>query len=193
MEEESQITHMFIEHDIVPVLIDSAPLVFAKVVYRSKKLVDAGKELTPGEVRDEPKVEWDADPILYYTLVMIDPDSPSRPEPLNREFAHWLVGNIPGRHVEQGETLFEYIPIFPRAGSGFHRYIFLLYQQLCRNDYSEAPRASRKNRTPRLHFSTREFARRYSLGQPIAGNFFVAQFDDYVPSILAQFPQSNDY
>lgn len=190
---QADINQMFAEHDIVPVLIDSAPLVFAKVAYRGKLLVDAGKELTPTEVRDAPKVEWDADPIIFYTLVMIDPDSPSRMEPLNREFAHWLVGNIPGRHVDQGETLFEYIPAFPKSGTGFHRYIFLLYQQHCRNDYSEAPRASRKNRTPRIRFSTRDFAARYSLGRPIAGNFFVAKFDDYVPVILRQYPSSSDF
>uniref|UniRef100_A0A1Q3FBQ5 Putative brother of ft and tfl1 n=1 Tax=Culex tarsalis TaxID=7177 RepID=A0A1Q3FBQ5_CULTA len=190
---EADINQMFNEHDIVPVLIDRAPLVFAKVAYRSKKLVDAGKELSPAEVRIEPKVEWCADPTSFYTLIMIDPDSPSRTEPLNREFAHWIVGNIPGKHVEQGEVLFEYLPTFPRSGTGFHRYIFLLYQQYCRNDYSEVPRVSRKNRTPRLCFSTRDFARRYSLGHPIAGNFFIAQFDEYVPVILAQFPASNEY
>lgn len=190
---ESQISHLFTEHDIVPVLIDRAPLVFAKISYRSKKLVDAGKELAPAEVHDEPKVEWDADPVIFYTLVMIDPDSPSRTEPLNREFIHWLVGNIPGKHLDQGEVLFEYLPVVPRAGTGFHRYIFLLYQQHCHNDYSDAPRASRRTRSPRLHFSTRDFTHRYSLGQPIAGNFFVARFDEYVPAILAQFPQSNDY
>lgn len=193
MATESVISHMFKEHDIVPVLLDRAPLVFAKVGYRSKKLVDASKELTPTEVRDVPKVEWDAEPTTLYTLVMIDPDSPSRTEPLNREFAHWLVGNIPGKHVEMGEVLFEYIPIFPRAGTGCHRYIFLLYRQHARNDYSSAPRASKKNRTPRMHFSTREFAKRYSLGHPIAGNFFVAQYDEYVPVILSQFPESSDF
>lgn len=143
---------------------------------------------------------------------MIDPDSPSRTDPSNREFAHWLVGNIPGKHVEQGEVLVEYLSTFPRSGTGFHRYIFLLYQQHCHNDYSEVPRVSRKwvdsgvtivgfstafciyrNRTPRLRFSVREFAHRYSLGHPIAGNFFVAQFDDYVPVILSQFPASTEY
>lgn len=190
---QADIHQMFTEHDIVPVLIDEAPLVFAKVGYRSKLLVEAGKELTPTEVRDPPKVEWDADPIIFYTLVMIDPDSPSRTEPFNREFAHWLVGNIPGKHVEQGEVLFEYMPVFPRSATGFHRYIFLLYKQKCRNDYSEAPRASRKNRTPRMCFSTRDFARRYSLGRPIAGNFFIAKFDEYVPIILRQFPASDDF
>ncbi|XP_055524339.1 protein D3-like isoform X2 [Wyeomyia smithii] len=167
---QADINQMFIEHDIVPVLIDRAPLVFAKVAYLSKRLVDAGKELTPSEVRNEPKVEWCADPTTFYTLVMIDADSPSRTEPINREFAHWLIGNIPGKHVEQGEILFEYMPIFPRSGTGFHR-----------------------NRTPRVLFSTREFAQRYSLGHPIAGNFFMAQFDDYVPVILRQFPVSNDF
>ncbi|XP_049279147.1 protein D3-like isoform X1 [Anopheles funestus] len=187
------IGQFFAEHDIVPVLIDRAPDAFAKVVYRAKKLVDAGKELTPAEVRDEPKVEWYADPTELYTLVMIDPDSPSRMEPWNREFAHWLVGNIPGRHVQNGETLFEYIPVFPRSGVGFHRYIFLVFQQQSWNDYSEAPRASNKNRTPRIRFSTRDFARRYSLGSPVAGNFFIAQYDDFVPVILARFPVSDDY
>lgn len=190
---QADINQMFAEHDIVPVVIDNAPLVFAKVAYRAKLLVDAGKELTPAEVRDAPKVEWDADPVVFYTLVMIDPDSPSRTEPLNREFAHWLVGNIPGKHVEQGEVLFEYIPAFPRTGTGFHRYIFLLYRQNCRYDYSGAPRASRKNRTPRLRFSTRDFAQHYSLGRPIAGNFFVAQFDEYVPFILRQYPKSDNF
>ncbi|XP_049279148.1 phosphatidylethanolamine-binding protein homolog F40A3.3-like isoform X2 [Anopheles funestus] len=149
------IGQFFAEHDIVPVLIDRAPDAFAKVVYRAKKLVDAGKELTPAEVRDEPKVEWYADPTELYTLVMIDPDSPSRMEPWNREFAHWL--------------------------------------QQSWNDYSEAPRASNKNRTPRIRFSTRDFARRYSLGSPVAGNFFIAQYDDFVPVILARFPVSDDY
>ncbi|XP_055623461.1 protein D3-like [Toxorhynchites rutilus septentrionalis] len=190
---EADINQMFTEHDIVPVLIDRAPLVFAKVAYRSKKLVDAGKELTPTEVRFEPKVEWCADPRVLYTLIMIDPDSPSRTEPSNREFVHWLVGNIPGKHVEQGEILVEYLATFPRSGTGYHRYIFLLYQQQCRNDYSEVPRVSGKNRTPRLRFSVREFAYRYSLGHPIAGNFFVAQFDEYVPVIISQFPASSEY
>ncbi|XP_058466726.1 protein D2-like [Malaya genurostris] len=190
---QADINQMFTEHDIVPVLIDRAPLVFAKVAYRSKRLVDASKELTPAEARTEPKVEWCADPTTFYTLIMIDPDSPTRTEPLNREFVHWLVGNIPGKHVEQGEVMFEYMPVFPQSASGYHRYIFLLYKQHCHNDYSEAPRASRKNRTPRIRFSTRDFAHRYSLGQPIAGNFFVAKFDDYVPTILRQFPASSDF
>lgn len=190
---QADIGQFFAEHDIVPVLVDWAPQAFAKVVYRGKKLVDAGKELSPAEVREEPKVEWYADPTALHTLVMIDPDSPSRMEPSNREFAHWLVGNIPGRHVQNGETLFQYVPVFPRSGVGFHRYIFLVFRQQSWNDYSEAPRASSKNRTPRVRFSTRDFARRYSLGQPVAGNFFIAQYDDYVPVILAKFPPSDDY
>uniref|UniRef100_A0A2M3Z5S4 Putative phosphatidylethanolamine-binding protein n=1 Tax=Anopheles braziliensis TaxID=58242 RepID=A0A2M3Z5S4_9DIPT len=187
------IGQFFAEHDIVPVLIDRAPLVFAKVVYRAKKLVDAGKELQPVEVREEPKVEWCADPTALYTLIMLDPDSPSRMEPWNREFAHWLVGNIPGRHVEQGETMFQYMPVFPRAGSGCHRYIFLIFRQQCWNDYAAVPRISGKDRPPRIRFSTRDFAYRYSLGSPVAGNFFIAQYDDYVPVLLSHYPDSNDF
>lgn len=35
--------------------------------------------------------------------------------------------------------------------------------------------------------NTREFARKYALGNPVAGNLFRAQYDDYVPTLYAQF------
>lgn len=50
-----------------------------------------------------------------------------------------------------------------------------------------------RNRTPRIRFCTRDFARHYSLGSPVAGNFFIAQYDDYVPVILSRYPASDDY
>lgn len=34
--------------------------------------------------------------------------------------------------------------------------------------------------------NTREFAKKYNLGNPIAGNFYQAQYDDYVPILHAQ-------
>lgn len=32
-------------------------------------------------------------------------------------------------------------------------------------------------------FSTKKFAEKYKLGVPVAGNFYRAQFDDYVPQL----------
>lgn len=35
-------------------------------------------------------------------------------------------------------------------------------------------------------FSIRKFAEKYKLGDPIAGNFYQAQYDDYVPILYKQ-------
>jgi phosphatidylethanolamine-binding protein len=65
-----------------------------------------------------------------FTLSLIpDPDAPSRAEPTRREFLHWLVGNIPGNDVVAGDALTAFVGSGPPAGSGLHRYVFLLYQQ----------------------------------------------------------------
>ncbi|CAG2175339.1 unnamed protein product [Oppiella nova] len=40
----------------------------------------------------------------------------------------------------------------------------------------------------RKNFNVREFARQYGLGEPVAGNFYHAKFDDYVPIITAKLP-----
>jgi phosphatidylethanolamine-binding protein (PEBP) family uncharacterized protein len=51
-------------------------------------------------------------------LFSTDPDAPSRANPVRREFRHWLVGNIPGDRVDEGETLTEYVGSGPPKGTG---------------------------------------------------------------------------
>lgn len=46
--------------------------------------------------------------------------------------------------------------------------------------------ASDRSREGRLNWSAADFARENNLGNPIAGNFFQAQYDDYVPILHAQ-------
>lgn len=38
----------------------------------------------------------------------------------------------------------------------------------------------------RGQFSIRKFAAKYNLGQPVAGNFYQAEWDDYVPILYKQ-------
>lgn len=38
-------------------------------------------------------------------------------------------GNIPGGDVQAGEELCHYLPPFPAKGTGFHRYIYVLFKQ----------------------------------------------------------------
>lgn len=38
----------------------------------------------------------------------------------------------------------------------------------------------------RGNFSIKKFGEKYKLGEPIAGNFYQAEFDDYVPILYKQ-------
>lgn len=154
--------------------------------YPSGVTVENGKELTPTQVKDQPTVSWTADSSKYYTLVFTDPDAPSRADPKLREIRHWLVQNIPGNNISEGDTIIEYRGSGPPQGTGLHRYIFLIFEQENKIDVSDVPRTPTTSREHRVSTSTRELIRKYNLGNPIAGNFYQAQYDDYVPILQSQ-------
>ncbi|XP_001851387.2 protein D3 [Culex quinquefasciatus] len=173
------------KHQVVPDVIPVAPAELAKVSYASGVSVNEGNELTPTQVKESPKVEWNADGSALYTLCMTDPDAPSRKEPTYREWHHWLVGNIPGADVAKGETLSEYVGSGPPEGTGLHRYVFLVYKQNGKLSFDE-PRLTNRSGDNRGGFSIAKFAEKYKLGNPVAGNFYQAQWDDYVPILYKQ-------
>lgn len=47
-----------------------------------------------------------------------DPDAPSRSNPVNGEYLHFLVGNIPGSDMSKGQYLFDYVGAGPPKGTG---------------------------------------------------------------------------
>lgn len=77
-----------------------------------------GNTLTPSQVKDPPLVRWSTEEGAFYTLVMTDPDAPSRKDPSLGEVKHWIVGNIPGCDVTQGECLAGYRGSGPPKGTG---------------------------------------------------------------------------
>lgn len=172
---------------IIPEVIDVLPGAGIKVEYNSGVQAHYGNELKPAQVKDQPKFIYEAKQDELYTMVMVDPDAPSRKEPKFREILHFMVANIPGTDVSKGDVLAEYIGSGPPQGTGLHRYIFLLYKQKGRlTSGMKIPKTSRNGRTS---FSIRNFAKEHELGEPIAGNFYLAQYDDYVPQLHAQLSQ----
>ncbi|XP_017847426.1 phosphatidylethanolamine-binding protein homolog F40A3.3 [Drosophila busckii] len=165
---------------IVPDVLDVAPPSGKlEVKYPTGVVVQTGNELTPTQVKDEPSVSWAAESTdALYTLLMVDPDAPSRAQPTFREILHWAVVNIVGNQLASGDTLAEYVGSGPPEGTGLHRYIFLLYRQSARVE--EDMRIGKRTRDGRFNFSVRKFAAKHGLGQPIAGSFYEAQYDDYV-------------
>ncbi|KAI9204455.1 phosphatidylethanolamine binding protein [Polychytrium aggregatum] len=119
--------------EVVP--SDFIPSVELNVKYLTKK-VNYGKELSVDATRMIPEVSWvpETDKTRY-TLIMTDPDVPSKKNPEDGEFRHWVVANIKGSAYKNGEDLSDYVSPSPPSGSGFHRYVFLLYKQPGKLDF----------------------------------------------------------
>ncbi|KAL7729450.1 hypothetical protein ACLKA6_009012 [Drosophila palustris] len=175
----------FKSHGVVPDVIPEAPNQLLKVTYNNGLVAKNGVEFTPTQVKEQPNVEWTAQPGDYYTLIMTDPDAPSRADPKFREFKHWVVVNIAGNDVSSGEALAEYIGSGPPKDTGLHRYVFLLYKQPGKLQFDGA-RVSNKSRRNRPKFHVAKFAEHHQLGNPVAGTFYQAQYDDYVPTLHKQ-------
>lgn len=56
-----------------------------KVSYPNGVIVKLGEELTPTQVKKTPWVTWEAEENAFYTLIMVDPDAPSRENPTLRQ------------------------------------------------------------------------------------------------------------
>ncbi|XP_013784276.1 protein D3-like [Limulus polyphemus] len=173
------------EYGVIPDVIDTVPPNVLEVNYGSYE-VKLGNELTPTQVKDPPtRINYPVEDNALYTLCMTDPDAPSRQNPKFREWHHWLVVNIPGSEVDKGEVMSQYIGSGPPKGTGLHRYIFVVYKQPGHLNPTEK-RLSNNSGQHRGNFKIRDFAKKYNLGQPVAGNFYQAQWDDYVPKLYEQ-------
>lgn len=149
-------------------------------------IANNGIELTPTETMRQPMVKWKSEKNkAFYTLIMTDPDAPSRKTPTMREWHHWMVVNIPGSDLRQGEIMTEYIGPAPPKDTDLHRYVFLLFKQDDKIKFEE--KYLRNNSAEgRDRFSTRKFIEKYHLNELEAGNFFQSQYDDSVPQIYEQ-------
>jgi len=68
---------------------------------------------------------------------------------------------------------------------GLHRYVFLIYKQSGKLSFTEQ-RLTNRSGAGRGGQSVSKFANKYKLGDPIAGNFYQAEWDDYVPKLHEQ-------
>lgn len=191
----NNIAEAFKKHGIVPDIIAQPPASVLQVQYDDSNVnVNLGAELTPTQVKNQPKItlpKYNDDETLY-TLLMLDPDAPSRINPANGEIRHWLVGNIPAYgQVADGDTIAEYVGSGPPQGSGLHRYIFLLFKQSNgqKIDFKAQNEtfSTKTSREGRVKTNTKNLIEKYGLElPPVAGNFYQAQYDDYVPQLHKQ-------
>ncbi|KPJ11126.1 39S ribosomal protein L38, mitochondrial [Papilio machaon] len=89
--------------------------------------VYTGNVIKPAEAGEQPSVAYESDDNSLWTLVLTSLDGHLTEN--DKEYVHWLVANIPSNNIERGDTIIEYLRPFPLKGTGYHRYVFILYKQ----------------------------------------------------------------
>lgn len=156
---------------IVDDLIPKAPEAFLDVEFDCG-LTTLGNKFAPIQVRNRPKVTWqNAKEAEFYTLIMTDAVKKT-------EWLHWLVGNIAGVNFDKAIHLAMFFPSAPPKGSGEHRYVFLWYKQPGKIDFTGYERISTFQMEGRNKFNITSFVDKFNLEQPLAGNFYLASWDE---------------
>ncbi|KAM7080769.1 phosphatidylethanolamine-binding protein 4 [Ciconia maguari] len=128
--------------------------------------------------------EWGSPRVRYpqaekskkYALVLVDPDAPSRANPRNRFWRHWLVTDIPGTDLRTGDikghVLTDYVRPTPPPRSGYHRYQLRLYEQPAH----EAIALSPEERVSLGAWAMESFVEQFRLGSPVASTQFLTKY-----------------
>uniref|UniRef100_A0A8P4KJM2 Large ribosomal subunit protein mL38 n=1 Tax=Dicentrarchus labrax TaxID=13489 RepID=A0A8P4KJM2_DICLA len=141
--------------------------------------VHFGNRLTPTEAASVPQISFDAEDGSLWTLLLTCPDEHLLEN--EAEYVHWLVGNIPGGAVQSGEELCHYLPPFPAKGTGFHRYVYVLFKQEGPINFQEDVRPSPCHSLVDRTFKTVDFYRKHQDNMTPAGlAFFQCQWDESV-------------
>ncbi|XP_055932848.1 protein D1-like [Argiope bruennichi] len=151
--------------NIVPKIIPTLPHSPLLVKFNNRA-VACGNEFTRAETKLHPTVvDFDADIKKLYTFIMIDPDTTTPQYPDLANYLHWLIENVPGNVVLNGDSVTSYDPPQAPTFSDTHRYIFLVYEQRgkLKDDFE-----GRK----RTNFNLKKFVQDRGLKGPVAGNFF---------------------
>lgn len=132
-----------------------------------------GNKFAPIQVRNLPKITWKgAKEDDFYTIIMTDI------ERKNREWIHWLAANVQGMNIDKSDILTAFFPSAPPKDSGEHRYVFLLYKQPGKLDLQGQEKISTFQMENRENWSTKTFVEKFKLGSPVAGNFYLASWDE---------------
>ncbi|XP_032648779.1 large ribosomal subunit protein mL38 isoform X2 [Chelonoidis abingdonii] len=142
-----------------------------------------GNFVTPTEASSSPEVIYEADEGSLWTLLLTNLDGHLRDA--DSEYIHWLVTNIPGNNVDSGTEICHYFPPFPAKGTGYHRFVFLLFKQDRPIDFTEDVRPTPCHSLKMRTFKTFDFYKKHQNDMTPAGlAFFQCQWDDSVTHVF---------
>lgn len=135
--------------------------------------VKLGNKFSPLQVRNRPKVTWKSTKENeFYSLIMTDAEGKGV------EWLHWHVGNIQGNNIDKADVLTAFFPSTPPKNTGEHRYVFLLFKQPTKIDFNGHIIIPTFEMDGRNKFSTKAFVEKFKLVTPVAGNFYLAAWDE---------------
>ncbi|KAK2522490.1 hypothetical protein Q9233_010487 [Columba guinea] len=124
-----------------------------------------GNMVTPSEASSPPAVSYEADKGSLWTLLLTNP----------------------GNDMQSGKEICHYLPPFPAMGTGYHRFIFLLFKQDRRIDSSEDVRPTLCHRLKLRTLSSFDLYRKHEDGMTPAGLAFQqCQWDSCVSWVSHQ-------
>jgi phosphatidylethanolamine-binding protein len=170
------------------------------IVYGSTNYVNMGNELSSDCCSTAPKIEYYSPNNELYTLAMVDPDAPSKKNPINKEWRHWgmfkwkynlslilVVINIPGNEIYKGKEISKYMGPSPPKGIYF---FFVFTLRVSPFDFlGSGPHRyffvlykqsgnlviDHFDDTDRRRWNLFKFAKEYALGNPVSVKFFKMQ------------------
>ncbi|XP_037594850.1 phosphatidylethanolamine-binding protein 1 [Cebus imitator] len=173
--------------------VDEQPQHPLHVTYGGAAVDELGKVLTPTQVKNRPtSISWDGlDSGKLYTLVLTDPDAPSRKDPKYREWHHFLVVNMKGNDISSGTVLSDYVGSGPPKGTVL-ALVHLVQPGVHMKRYKNIPDMDSWSRAHVLSVDP-EASDAFKLshtfiaeGAPVAGTCYQAEWDDYVPKLYEQ-------
>lgn len=103
--------------------------------------------LSPAQTRAAPQIIATAfhSDERKYTVMLVDPDSPSDVSETFQTYVHWLVQDVPLSASQSSlpaslNDVLPYIPPHPQQGTPYHRYTMLLFEQTAPVSLGEVPR-----------------------------------------------------
>ncbi|KAH9280042.1 39S ribosomal protein L38, mitochondrial [Echinococcus granulosus] len=183
------------QYYFIPIL--DVPIFYPLVNSSDVVPVCYGNQISPRNAMIEPLVDFSRLPKnSLWTLIMTSPDEPFLGESSTQpaEYIHWMIANINPEICQdnvptEGDLIVDYLPPLPYFGSGFHRYVFLLYRQdngpidLSKELRGPVKMDYHKERV----FSTADFYRLHQDALTPSGvAFFQSSWDEYVRSYFRE-------
>ncbi|KAI0084595.1 PEBP-like protein [Irpex rosettiformis] len=195
----SGVTEALKREKLIPNVIPETfiPSMLFSIIYPGGNEVILGNELSTNDTAEEPDISFaplsmpveqadsEGDEVAY-TLVMFDPDVPTRADPQYKTFRHWVITGLQSPADSSAATansaalkihpsVTPYRPPGPRPASGVHRYTFLLFQEPSSKPFSIPPDAPERNNDTlesRRHWNAIDFAEKYGL-KLVGANFML--------------------